>query len=96
MGGEFLSLIRVFLEDAPRSLQRLQQAAAANDTASMVAAAHSLKSTSANLGALDMSELARQIEHGGRSGTLANPNALVARLVAEFVRVEGALRALLG
>lgn len=96
MGGEFLSLIRVFLEDSPRSLQRLQQAAAANDIASMVAAAHSLKSTSANLGALDMSELSRQIEHGGRAGTLTNPNALVARLVAEFVRVEGALRALLG
>ncbi|MBE5316659.1 MAG: response regulator [Xanthomonadales bacterium] len=95
MGVEFLSLIRVFLEDTPRTLERLQAAADSGDTASLVAAAHSLKSTSANLGALDMSELARQIEHGGRAATLAQPQLLVARLVAEFLRVESALRALL-
>lgn len=95
MGGEFLSLIRVFLEDTPRTLERLQAAAETGDTPTLVASAHSLKSTSANLGALDMSELARQIEHGGRAGTLAQPQLLVARLVAEFLRVESALRALL-
>jgi len=95
MGSEFLSLIRVFLEDTPRTLERLQVAADGSDTPTLVAAAHSLKSTSANLGALDMSELARQIEHGGRAGTLSQPQVLVARLVAEFLRVESALRALL-
>ncbi|MFY8133883.1 MAG: Hpt domain-containing protein, partial [Aquimonas sp.] len=89
------SLIRVFLEDTPRTLERLQVAADGSDTHTLVAAAHSLKSTSANLGALDMSELARQIEHGGRAGTLSQPQVLVARLVAEFLRVESALRALL-
>ncbi|WP_395792621.1 ATP-binding protein [Aquimonas sp.] len=96
MGDEFLSLIRVFLEDTPRTLERLQAAAAAGDIPPMVAAAHSLKSTSANLGALELSELARQIEHGGRAGTLNNPSVVAARLVAEFIRVEGAMRALLG
>jgi CheY-like chemotaxis protein/HPt (histidine-containing phosphotransfer) domain-containing protein len=96
MGDEFLSLIRVFLEDTPRTLERLQAAAATGEIPPMIAAAHSLKSTSANLGALEMSELARQIEHGGRAGTLSNPPVAVARLVAEFIRVEGALRALLG
>ncbi|SDD68202.1 ATP-binding protein [Aquimonas voraii] len=95
MGPEFLSLIRVFLEDTPRTLERLQAAADSSDTPTLIAAAHSLKSTSANLGALDMSELARQIEHGGRAGTLSQPQVLVARLVAEFLRVESALRALL-
>ncbi len=95
MGTEFLSLIRVFLEDTPRTLERLQAAADVGDNSTLIASAHSLKSTSANLGALDMSELARQIEHGGRAGTLNQPQLLVARLVAEFLRVESALRALL-
>lgn len=95
MGSEFLSLIRVFLEDTPRTLERLQAAANADDVSTLIASAHSLKSTSANLGALDMSELARQIEHGGRAGSLQQPQILVARLVAEFLRVESALRALL-
>jgi CheY-like chemotaxis protein len=96
MGSEFLALIRVFLEDTPRTLQRLQRAAELGDTSTLVSSAHSLKSTSANLGALDLSELARQIEHGGRAGTLDSPQLLVARVVAEFVRVESALRGLLG
>lgn len=95
MGPEFLSLVRVFLEDAPRAILRLQDAAAENDLPALVAAAHSLKSTSANLGAMDLSELARQLEHGGRRNELTDPAGLTQRLVDEFARVDQALRELL-
>jgi len=95
MGPEFLSLVRVFLEDAPRAILRLQDAAAESDLPALVAAAHSLKSTSANLGAMDLSELARQIEHGGRRNELSDPVSLTQRLVDEFARVDKALRELL-
>jgi signal transduction histidine kinase/CheY-like chemotaxis protein/HPt (histidine-containing phosphotransfer) domain-containing protein len=95
MGPEFLSLVRVFLEDAPRAILRLQDAAAETDLPALVAAAHSLKSTSANLGAMDLSELARQIEHGGRRNELSDPVSLTQRLVDEFARVDKALRELL-
>jgi HPt (histidine-containing phosphotransfer) domain-containing protein len=95
MGPEFLSLVRVFLEDAPRAILRLQDAAAENDLPALVAAAHSLKSTSANLGAMDLSELARQLEHGGRRNELGDASGLAQRLVDEFARVDQALRELL-
>ena len=95
MGPEFLSLVRVFLEDAPRAILRLQDAAAENDLPALVAAAHSLKSTSANLGAMDLSELARQLEHGGRRNELTDAAGLTQRLVDEFARVDQALRELL-
>ena len=96
MGGEFLTLIRVFLEDAPGAIRRLQSAADNNDLAALVAPAHTLKSTSANLGALDLSEHSRVIETGARKRDLTDPAAKVAELSREFQRVESALRSFLG
>lgn len=95
MGAEFDSLVNVFLEDAPRSIDKLRGFAAAGDTDGMVGPAHSLKSTSANLGAMELSALAKQIEFGGRQKSLANPKGLVEELEHEFSRVDTALRALL-
>jgi signal transduction histidine kinase/CheY-like chemotaxis protein/HPt (histidine-containing phosphotransfer) domain-containing protein len=92
MGEEFPSLVRVFLEDAPRALARLQEAAASGDIDSLVGPAHSLKSTSANLGAMEMSAQAKHIEHGARARTLTDAPDRAAALLAEFDRVEAALQ----
>ena len=59
-------------------------------------AAHTLKSSSANVGAITLSEAARELEHGARDGTLADPRSQVARLVAEFTQVRAALQEQLG
>jgi HPt (histidine-containing phosphotransfer) domain-containing protein len=96
MGEEFIALVRVFLEDAPRALQKLEAAAARSDIDALVGPAHSLKSTSANLGALALSDLARTIEHGARQRNLADPGETVGALGREFHRVEAALRGFLG
>jgi signal transduction histidine kinase/CheY-like chemotaxis protein/HPt (histidine-containing phosphotransfer) domain-containing protein len=95
MGDEFSSLVRVFLEDAPRSLAKLETAAAARDLDGLVGPAHSLKSTSANLGAMELSAQARHIEHSARQGTLNDAAERVGTLVAEFKRAEQALLELL-
>jgi signal transduction histidine kinase/CheY-like chemotaxis protein/HPt (histidine-containing phosphotransfer) domain-containing protein len=92
MGKEFASLVRVFLEDAPRALEKLQGAAAVSDIDGLIGPAHSLKSTSANLGAMELSAQARQIEHGARQKNLDRPTERVAELVAEFKRADAALR----
>lgn len=96
MGVEFASLVTVFLEDAPRAIIQLESAALAEDNAGLIGPAHSLKSTSANLGAMRMSELAKTIEHGARQSQLQDPGRHVAALAAEFGRVEAALRATVG
>jgi HPt (histidine-containing phosphotransfer) domain-containing protein len=95
MGAEFDGLVRVYLEDAPIAVGRLQKAAVEGDVAALVAPAHSLKSTSANLGAMRLSDLAKSIEHGARRGDLGAPGPVVQALSAEFARVAAALRALL-
>ncbi len=95
MGAEFNDLVRVYLEDTPKKLQQLEQAAQANDNAGLIAPSHSLKSTSANLGALNLSEIAKNIEHGARRGELTQPLALVIQLNAEYQRVAAAMTQLL-
>ena len=96
MGDEFTDLVRVYLEDTPKSVAALEQAAARGDVEGLIAPSHSLKSTSANLGALSLSELAKRLEHGARSGTLGSESpAIVAELKRTFARVQQELNALL-
>ena len=96
MGDEFTDLVRVYLEDTPKSLAALEAAAARGDLEGLIAPSHSLKSTSANLGALSLSELAKRLEHGARGGTLgAEAPMIVAEIRRTFVRVQQELNALL-
>ncbi|MBD8524943.1 hybrid sensor histidine kinase/response regulator [Pseudomarimonas arenosa] len=91
MGPEFESLVDVFLEDSPRAIQRLQAALEPLDLHGLITPAHSLKSTSANLGAMELSALAKQIEIGARQKTIKDPASLVLELGREFQRVQQAL-----
>jgi signal transduction histidine kinase/CheY-like chemotaxis protein len=96
MGDEFTDLVRVYLEDTPKSVAALEQAAARGDIEGLIAPSHSLKSTSANLGALSLSELAKRLEHGARGGTLGDEAPMiVAELKRTFQRVNVELNALL-
>ncbi len=95
MGNEYLSLVRLFLEDAPTHVQALEAAATANDMSRMIAPAHTLKSASANLGAMALSAAAKRIELGARQGVLPRPAVAVAVLESEFRRASQALQGLL-
>ena len=91
IGDTALQIVSVFLEDAPAMVQQLQQAAQSSDEPRLQAIAHSLKSSSANVGALSLSAIAQRIEHEARSGSLQRPAVAVALLVAEFARARVAL-----
>ena len=95
MGKEYVSLIKLFLEDAPEHIRQLEAAAASNNIEAMVAPAHTLKSSSANLGALALSAVAKRIEIGARSEALPRPTVAVLMLENEFKRAQIALTALM-
>jgi len=95
MGSDFQDLVQVYLEDTPNNLQLLEHAARANDIDALIAPSHSLKSTSANLGALLLSEMAKRIEQGARSGDLSDPVLSVSQLQNEFLRVSTQFREML-
>ncbi|VEF34589.1 two-component system sensor protein [Stenotrophomonas maltophilia] len=91
IGDAATQIVMVFLEDAPEMVQQLQLAAQNGDELRLQATAHSLKSSSANVGALSLSAIAQRIEHEARSGSLQRPAVAVALLVAEFARARVAL-----
>ena len=95
MGSEFTSLVRVYLEDTPKNLNLLISAAERNDVQAMIAPAHSLKSTSANLGAMALSDVAKLIEHGARAGTLRDSGGMARQAGIEFRRASDELQRLL-
>jgi signal transduction histidine kinase/CheY-like chemotaxis protein/HPt (histidine-containing phosphotransfer) domain-containing protein len=95
MGSDFHDLIRVYLEDTPKNLSALERGAKSNDIDALVAPAHSLKSTSANLGALLLADMAKRIEQGARTGDIGEPVLMVAQLQNEYQRASAQLRQML-
>lgn len=94
MGADFGNLVQMFLVDAAKYIQQLEEAAAGSDLQKMIAPAHTLKSSSANLGAMAVSAAAKRIEVGAREGVLPRPAVAVAVLEAEFQRASESLRKL--
>lgn len=95
LGSEVDKIIAVYLEDAPRLIAQLERAAVNIDPIALRVTAHTLKSSSANVGAMTLSDAARDLEHAARDGTMTQPGPAVARIVSEFAQVRVALRALL-
>ena len=96
MGGEFGDLVRVYLEDAPQRIGEIESAAASGNAVAQVAPAHTLKSSSANIGATALAELARGIEHAARAGVPTGPAEIAAGIRPEYERVAAELSRLIG
>jgi signal transduction histidine kinase/CheY-like chemotaxis protein len=93
LGTEVDRLIEVFLDDTPRLVAALETAATGPDYEMLRNAAHTLKSSSANLGAMSLSNAAKKVELGARTQTLERPAVAVALIANEFARARQALRA---
>jgi len=94
---EFLREIAgIFLEDTPQRIAELDQSLASGDAAKFARAAHSIKGSSANLGALALRAVAEKLEHRSRTQGLAEVGELVAEVKSEFGRAHAALTELIG
>lgn len=85
-------VINMYLKKAPELLGKLQDAIHEKDTNTLFRAAHNLKSNSATLGAEKLSELAKQLEQLGRSGSCEGAEALVADIEQAYGEAEKALQ----
>jgi HPt (histidine-containing phosphotransfer) domain-containing protein len=88
-------LIRDFLRDTPARLTELQVAVATGDARTAERHAHTQKSVSGNVGAMQMSETCRALEMAARAGDLATAGALCITLWADCERVTPLLGATL-
>jgi signal transduction histidine kinase/CheY-like chemotaxis protein/HPt (histidine-containing phosphotransfer) domain-containing protein len=87
-------VVALYLQQSPGLVDLLRSAVDGNDSAALRAAAHSLKSSSANLGALGLSEKCRALESKAREGDWTGVPELVAEIAANHPDVVGALKRL--
>ncbi len=97
VGGdeEFLAeLVETFLEDAPQMLVDMRQAVESGDAPGLRLAAHSLKSNSADFGAMSLNALCKELEIMGKDNQLDGALPLIDQAGAAFEAVKPALLAL--
>ena len=94
---EFLrEIVGIFLEDTPLRIAELDQGALAGDRAKFTRAAHSIKGSSANIGATALRAAAEKLEQQSHTQGIAGAAGLVAQVKTEFSRTQVALHTLIG
>jgi len=83
----------LFIKHSPEKVNAIMQSAERGDAKGLQLAAHSLKSSSAYVGAMRLSALAKELEMMGRSNSLEGAKEKAQRLKAEFDKVMTALEA---
>ena len=81
-------VIRIYLEDSLRLLQELREARTQGDEARMKRQAHTLKSSSANVGALRLSSLCKELETVAPEHTLVRVQELISQIESEYQIVQ--------
>lgn len=94
---EFLrEIIGIFLEDAPLRLNELSSALASSDLRSFVRAAHSIKGSSANVGATVLCAAAGRLEHKANAEGMSDVAALIEEVHQRFIEAKLALEQIAG
>jgi TMAO reductase system sensor TorS len=89
---ELLSeLLQVFTQEFPVQLEQLRQAVAENDLSLVKRYSHTIKGSSANMGAQALSAAATDVETAGKTGKLDKVRTELAQLEEEFQRFITAL-----
>ncbi len=84
-------IVNAYLEGSESLVAKLPEALAAGYFDVVKKTAHSLKSSSANVGALNLSGLSKELEMLDNNKTFDNATDLVSAIESEFVRVKVAL-----
>src|SRR3989442_14533817 len=90
-GDIFGKVVQSYLNTAPQLLQSMQVAVARNDAAALRRAAHTLKSSSASLGALALAALCKGLESLGRTDRITEAATVLPALLTEGEAVRVAL-----
>jgi HPt (histidine-containing phosphotransfer) domain-containing protein len=85
-------VVSLYFQSSRELLEKLRQALEQGDADTTRKAAHSLKSSSANLGARQLASLSKALEDAGRSHSLEQAGPLLERIKTEHGRVVAALQ----
>lgn len=94
--GLVVELIDLYLQDAPERIREIQEAIAGEDFDLLERAAHTLKSSSANIGALGLSSMCAELEGLARTKDITDVTAHGQSSAQTYADVEKALTAIKG
>jgi HPt (histidine-containing phosphotransfer) domain-containing protein len=86
-------VIDLYITDAPKLLCAMDDALTRGDGDALTKAAHTFKSSSANVGALNLSSLLKELETMGRMNSMKTAPGLLCKVEDEYGAVEDALKA---
>jgi CheY-like chemotaxis protein len=89
-------VISLYLNDAQSLCHTIHEAVGKGDPQALSKAAHSLKSSSANVGAVKLAGLCKELEILGRGNTIGNAEVIVNQMDAEYKRVIASLSQTIG
>jgi HPt (histidine-containing phosphotransfer) domain-containing protein len=92
MEDEYPLLLDTFLADSSERLQGLRECLGQADSHNLRLSAHSFKGSCSNMGALQLTDLCKQLEQAARLEQLALAKVLVEQLELEFSRVSRLLQ----
>ncbi len=84
-------LIHLYVDSSPKYLEQMRKAVGSPDTTAMWRAAHTLKSSSGNLGALNLAGLCGKLEEMGRAASTKSAVTVLNEIEAEYARVRESL-----
>ena len=85
-------VVELYLSSTPTLLQTMREAESGGDAEKLKAAAHSFKSSSANLGALRLADVCLELETLGRAGSTEGALPLLMQVEEEYRMVREALQ----
>ncbi|MDL1967410.1 MAG: response regulator [Deltaproteobacteria bacterium] len=84
-------IIKLYLENSPGLITTVRESVEQGDGGALCEAAHSLKSSSANLGAIQLMAVCKELEDMGRDGRTDAAKELIGRIESEFKSANTAL-----
>lgn len=84
-------IVGYYLVDAPRMLKKMRQSLTDSDATQLSFSAHTLKSSSAFLGAQVFSQLCKELELTAHAGDLTRAAEILAQAEVEYPRLQAAL-----
>jgi HPt (histidine-containing phosphotransfer) domain-containing protein len=92
-GGEFVREIAgIFLEDTPLCIQSLDKCLVSGDVATFTRSAHSIKGSSANMGANRLRHAAERLELHAKVSGLSQTGPLIQAVKDEFAAAAAEIR----
>ncbi|MBI9092257.1 MAG: response regulator [Desulfobacterium sp.] len=85
-------IIKAYLEGSAMMISQLRESLALNDIDVLQKNAHSLKSSSANVGATKLSKMSKELEGNCKKNHLENTADLVTSIEDEFIKVKDGLK----